>query len=251
MLDTPTYYGDDSGIYRAFCDGYIFVEKTEVGEGVKVAIYNSSLERIVDFSEDVAELYEEFKCEKYYGGFLYSEDFRAFDLKLGALAKGFADTVKGSRQYPSDFWYYFRGGFYDSLGNEREAVLDISEYESILYTPEEPKFIGGEAYLLLKSDGVYSFAVMLEGGELAFDPVELRGQVTDVQRQGDKYLVYTEGESGSSLYSFNRMGSVAELQIPEDTVISYLLGNDAVMVFDEVSGKCTYYDLHFRELITK
>lgn len=247
LMDFPSTYGDDRGEYLAFCDGYIFVEKTDSSSAKKVAIFNSKLEKIVDFSEAVAELYDDFKKESYVSGYLYNSKFEVFDLNTGKLVEDVNELAKNIElDHPSDVWYYSNHKFYSLLESKQTPVIDLSQHTTLV-TYVTPKFKDGEVGLVFNENGAYSFTVLLENGEFAFVPVSLAGSGAMVRCENGKYVVV----SSNMMYTFTKNGKVAELNIGDMADrATILMGDDVVLVerYNNTSVTTLYYTLDLKPL---
>lgn len=243
------WYSETSQSYAivdAFYAGYIFVEKTETtfeGSTTMAALFNSKLEKIADFSEELYENYEKFKAGNYYDGYLYNDFSELLDLRTGKVVAATEELLASVNiAYPSDFWSYGNDGYVDILASDRTPVIDLSKYAETLSRASE--FEDGEAYLLFTSNGTTFFTVLLENGEFAFEPVELSGTSIHVERSGGKYAVLASGSKSIDLYTFDKTGKIAELKDITDGSLSARLdmeiGENVVWVSSLEGGTTTY-----------
>lgn len=248
--------GQNYGILDAFAAGYIFVEKTETtfeGSTTTAALYNAKLEKIVDFSEELYTNYDKFKTGHYYDGYLYVNFAEALDLRTGQVVTASEDILASLHiAHPSDFWIHKNDGYVDMLSSDSAPVIDLSKYAQTLSHASE--FEDGEAYLIFNSNGVIFFTVLLENGELAFDPVEVNGSTVNVKRDDGHYAVIASGKGSINLYTFDKTGKIAEQQDIVDGSMSARLdmefAEDVVLVSSLENGitSYTYYKLDLTPL---
>ncbi len=249
--------GAAPGILDAFRDGYFFVEKTETtftDSVTKMAIFNSKLEKVVDFSEEMVALYYEFCGANYYNGYLYDNGFvDVLDLNTGKKVEN-VESLLGEVEiaHSSDFWVFYENGYYNLLDIESEVplVIDLSEYADTLAKASD--FKDGEAYLIFNSNDVNFFTILLENGEFAFEPVQLEGTSVSVAREAGKYVVVTSGQGEIKLQVFDKDGAKPEtLSYTSNSLIVRAEIQDGVVLVklnDNWKYTYEYYNLELTKL---
>lgn len=238
-----------------FADGYIFVEKTETdfsGSSAKAAVLNSDLEVIVEYSEQLYQLYERFIYSSYYGGYLYDtwdrEITEALDLNTGKLVEDLSTLVSAiQRENESDLWYYGEDGcYYDLLTGEKK--VDLSKYNETIFTTFP--FASGVAPILFKSADKYFFTIVKEDGSFCFEPAEIKGYDPTVKVNGDKFLVLSAVRNDYYLETFDSSGKLGEATLQlEGRWMSASISDEIVIVADHGSNtKQFYYTLDLQPL---
>ena len=242
----------NQGMTDAFRGGYFFVEKTETtfaDSVTKMAIFNSKLEKIVDFSEELAEIYGNCYRSEYYYGYLVSSTYEVLDLSTGKLVEdveGLIDKVE--IEHASDLWYYKDGGYYNKFFDTETPKIDLSEYSETLGTASD--FKDGEAYLVFNSNNINFFTILLDNGDFAFEPVQLEGTSVSVAREAGKYVVATSGAGEIKLQIFDKNGVQSEAVLDSNlrTTIEIQDGVILVRVNDNLKASYEYYNLDLTKL---
>ena len=254
--------------FKMFMDGYIFVRKTTTnytGSVDEVGIINSELELIVDFSEELNELYEKYDDNraKYYDGYLfyyddrYNSDLgkRVYDwyiLNLNTGEESYdinAAFAKMNIKHPSDIWNCFERVYHDIRDPERTPIIDMTGYDRV----NCGQFENGTAPLIFVVDGANDhkeyFTILKEDGSFAFEPIELTGHGGRAYASNGKYVVTTtEGSRVKVIMtSFDINGKVAE-KTHQPTGYFYFdeFENDVILIFD---GRYYYYTFELNILL--
>lgn len=197
-ITTAQDLGGTEFLHYDFAADYILVKKATTsftGTVKELATFNTKFEKLVDFSTDFYNLYNEKCYGKPIKGFVpFNFEDKYLDLFTGKVEDGkeaLYSKVKVDRQ--SELWR--KGGYwgaydgfymYNSLddnvgiGNfpERTPVLDLSQDEKYSTIDEIGDFRNGIApvtFEVLGNNGyyVYYYTIMDEEGNFKFDPVLL------------------------------------------------------------------------------
>lgn len=231
-------------ISDAFAAGYFFVEKNETtfeSSTTKAAIFNSKLEKIADFSEELYANYEKFMTGEYYDGYLYKDLSEAFDLRTGKVVPASNELLESINiAYPSDFWKHSGNAYYDVLSGSNIPVIDLTKHaETLSYASD---FKCGESYLIFRSNNVLFFTVLLENGEFAFEPIKIEGSSLSVKRSEGKYAVMASGHGQVDLYTFDKSGKLAEIKnIANKNARLTLEMAENVIIVEAFDGAATTY----------
>ena len=239
-----------------FDDGYIFVHKTTTnyqGSIDELAIFNSKLEKIVDFSEELYnELYGEWtpKYTYYYNGYLFAmnkeydysnEDAPAYyeynyvDLRTGdygVAGDDFLDNIPLENK--SDLWVwgenYNSRYVYDFRDANETPIIALDDNASIITTnglKHQNRGLYGfsDGYVGLKfrvADAQvkyrYYFTIMDEEGNYCFEPVEISGNVREAVFEDGVFVLYTVSESPSmpGIEVFDKTGRIGCMDFEGD-----------------------------------
>lgn len=204
-----------------FADGYILVKKTTTsyqGSYDEMAVFNSKLEKIVDFSQELYETYERdftYSSTNCYNGYLFNSVVDGYiDLNTGTVSKVSSELMnKIQPKRESDFWCVgerYNGSFYTENDEELfiydgrkkwfsdeytptiSTIFDLSEYENAYVVSMNEFFYNGyvDGYAGLRfrvedsEEGERNyFTIMDEKGEFCFEPIETQGIITDVKSE--------------------------------------------------------------------
>lgn len=202
-----------------FEDGYIFVQKavtTFNGSSTMVAILNSKLETVVDYSEELYNIYRSSNNSWYSGGgyLYYSQTPKTIDtvldLNTGKNIENFKQFIASAEcRYASDLWSYENNCYFDLV--TKEIKVDLTQYSETLPNTWYP-FEKGLALVHFRSGGKDFVTLIREDGSFCFEPVEIKGTSAKFTRDGDKLLVYSSG-AGKEYYveTFDETGKIGEL----------------------------------------
>ena len=249
LIDVEKYYDNTLSMFKA---GYIFALNTTVSfdsSSSKVALLNSKLEIVSDYSENNYRLYEEWRYCDYNNGYLFDYDGdeieAVFDLKNCQVIDDLDDFAASFRPaYASDMWYrdsYNRDkySYYDSLHPDHAAKVDLSQYSETLYTMYD--FENGLAPVVFKSAGKYFFALVKEDGKLSFEPVALSGTEPAIYGSNGQFVIkYVDNSSSTYHFEiYDATGKIAEMELMMTSNFPWFSFNDGVFVAD--LGKVVYY----------
>ncbi len=236
-----------------FVDGYIFVEKTETtftSSTTKAAVLNSDLEIIVDYSEELYNLYEQFICCSYYNGYLYdmwhNEVTSVLDLKTGKTVEDLASLAASiEREYESDLWLKDNYCYFDLITGEKK--VDLSKYSETIATTYD--FECGLAPVLFYSGDKYFFAIVKEDGSFCFDPAEIGGSSPTVKYDNGKFVVFSSIGSNYHIETFDASGKLGELNMEmSGFYFSISISDDVVIFWDVGASKYSVYTLNLNPL---
>lgn len=229
----------------AFKDGYIAVSKTTtnfMSSVTELAIVNSKMEIIVDYSAELFDLYVKYidglssYPTKYFKGYLIQKNdgYTALNLNTGKETgkySSFKELVEGEDiaiKHKSDIWAPTEKGYcYDDLTgySEGELVLDLSQYENAIFGD----FVNGLACVVFRVSTADFFTIIDETGSFKFEPVELKGTLdmsyafnmviqridndhTEKAEDYGKFVVLTK-DGEHILTTFAPTGKIAEKEI--------------------------------------
>ncbi len=247
-------YNYNNEVEQSFKDGFIFAKKVETtfsGSTTKIAVFNSNMQKLIDYSEEMVAILDSYDCE-YNNGFLcLPNENKYLDLKTNQIKTEAEYLIASAPERASDAWEYdsWDDAYYDpSTGTK---MLDLSQYQETIY--HAFSFSGGRAPLTFKSADTYYFTVIKEDGSFCFDPIEISTYDCIVKICGTKYLVRTGNWVTRKYITFNETGKISELVF--DISESYSLSdyfNDDVIVFQHVNKSYKdsfyYYTLDFKPL---
>lgn len=242
---------------RFFEHGYIFAQKDEIsfnGSSEKMAILNSKLEIIADYSEEIHELYRNFQGTYYNGYVVSTEKNLLWDLSTGKTSE-IPDTFLSSLnpKYASDLWSHvedYRGNYYYETFSESDTkTIDLAQYSETLYRMYD--FQGGVAPIVFRSSNKYFFTLIKEDGSFCYEPIELSGNFENLYICKGKYVI----RSITHLETFDKTGKIAELELPQNVMIgaSHIRFSDDIINIEYASTsykgqKHFYYTYDFKPL---
>ncbi|MBO5415373.1 MAG: hypothetical protein J6A83_01930 [Clostridia bacterium] len=240
-----------------FKGGYVLAKKTETtfnGSSTKLAIFNSKLEKLSDFSEELFEIYQDIGGT-YYNGYVVSlEKDKIFDLRTGRFVDDPASVLASfNPQYASDLWSHvkdYRGNYYYETFSESDTkTIDLAQYSETLYRMYD--FQGGVAPIVFRSSNKYFFTLIKEDGSFCYEPIELSGNFENLYICKGKYVI----RSITHLETFDKTGKIAELELPQNVMIgaSHIRFSDDIINIEYASTsykgqKHFYYTYDFKPL---
>lgn len=246
-VKTAEDLGGDALVYRAgaFEDGYIFVEKTTTnyqGSIDEMAVFNSKMEKIVDFSSEFYICYYNVG-NAYYNGYLLGK-YDSYDiylnLKNGVLGIAdfeFYDSL--TVEHESDMWRvdsswdYF---LYDRRDETRTRIIDLTDTNARIRSSNY-KFVYynnyGAYYSVGYNDGYAGvvfkvedsqvgkrnyFTIMDENGDYSFEPIETNGIVEQIKNENGVFVLYNVNEfrNKASVEVYDQRGRIASIEFEID-----------------------------------
>lgn len=254
-IKTAEDLGGDALVYRegAFEDGYIFVEKTTTnyqGSVDELAIFNSKLEKTVDFSKELHYYCfsdDDYYNRWYYNGYLIINDAGYIDLKNGKFAliePGFYENLPLKNK--TDFWdagERYNGRFSSANGEEYfiydelylkelliseyhptiTPLIDLSDNKSIRLSSRNEAtggaFIDGYAGAVFEVadsqvGGRTYFTMMDENGDYCFEPIETNGIVEQIKGENGVFILYNvnKARNKASVEVYDKSGRIASIE---------------------------------------
>lgn len=211
----------------AFEDGYIFAIKITASfdsSSYQMAILNSNLEIVSDYSEKNYEFIDKYLYQYYYNGYCYYNDYgdiNILDLSTGKEIDDINAFIKSFEpEYASDMWDYNDLAYYNKIASEYTETLNLSKYSETIY--QMYPFSDGLAPIMFKSAEKYFFAILKEDGSFCFEPVEIPYYVSVVHGTDGKFVVISRTESNTyELKVFDTNGNIST--IPLEKYGLYLL----------------------------
>lgn len=215
MYGSYTSFEDDISS-KMWQDGYFLVEKvTSDYSGTKheVAIYNSKLEKVKDYSEELYTWFEKGK-EKYFRDFILKDNaentIEVLDVKSGALSEhtpeSFYSTVQINKR--SDLWSV--SGYNVLTRSTLEVVCNLKEKYPTVHQCGD--FENGFAPIIFTTEGSHYFSVLNEDFELEFAPVYCSEIYNSfIKRDAEYYCVFgSDKNNKSTIFIFNDEGLVSQ-----------------------------------------
>lgn len=244
--DYLTY--DTMNFRNMFADGYILAinrSSTYLGAVNKMAIFDKDLNKIVDYSESVYQLFmQEYYINikdsvKYFRDGYCAVDEKYYDLRtLNEIS--YEDVLKNiTVEYESDFWKWDKDGTAYKAHDIRtgDIKVDLSEYNTIAHITD---FQNGTAGVLFKTDVIY-FSIVDETGKLLFEPVKTNIVNTPgfglyyVSYENGIYVVYGNNANNQyNCYSFDANGLISTKSL-DIAITSYARISDGVIVIRDSS----------------
>lgn len=258
-----------------FAADYILVKRsttTYMGTTNELATFNTKFEKIVDFSSDLYEIYENNRfyayafIDKY---LLFFAEDKYLDLSTGNVMDGKASLrseIKVERE--SDFWvqegYWGSvGGFYIysklddilrpglSLTTNRTTMLNLNENEKYAKIDEIGEFKNGMAPVTFEVNDngnyTYYYTMMDEEGNFKFEPVKTSGAIIDYSFE-DGYFVCTISPnkyvSPKVLEVYDMTGKLVAQK--DYTYISSLVVSDGIVIVEE--SKYHFYTMDLKPI---
>ena len=223
-----------------FKAGYFFVKKTTTtfeGSKDEAALYNSKLEKLHDFSEELYSIYEEFLVSACYGGYLYEyngyEEPSIFDPVSGKKVANVSEFLEDfDLENPSDMWYWEADGIYDIFGSSEIPVIDMSKYSETLYYITD--FENGVAGVAFESADKYFFTIMKEDGSFCFEPIELGGTSANITYSGGKFMVATSRVYDYIFETFDASGKIGSLTVDTEGKFMWFDFSDDVVIINRI-----------------
>lgn len=233
-----------------FNDGFILVKKTTTsykGSVDEIAVFNSKLEKIVDFSSELYTAFIEdynYNGTCYYNGYLFDRTITesVLDLRTGKISTNLSEWVKTIElKNDYDFWRagnhwngqftpandeeYFIYDFRDELSSTEyyptvTPVIDLSEYENVSVISQGyfgSGFVDDVAALSFEVYDSevgrrYYFTIMDKNGEFLFEPIETQGMVSSLKYDDGFFVLNT---SKYYIEVYNKSGKVASMKYEE------------------------------------
>jgi len=248
-----------SDVSKAFQDGYVFAVKVETsfsGSTTKIAVFDSDMNKIIDYSEDIMAFFNtglgSFDCE-YNNGFLcLPYDDKYLDLKTNQIKNKTEYLIDSAPERASDAWEYdsWEAAYYDPFTDAK--TLDLSQYKETIYGTFT--FDGGRAPLVFKSADIYYFTIIKEDGSFCFEPMEISTFDCRVERSGTKYLVVSSANWDKRKYQiFDENGMMSELEIDiSNDRYTYDFFNEDALILERINNQLVrtfyFYTLNFEPL---
>ena len=241
FTDGATMY---SSISQAFLDGYILAKRSTVsfmGSVDELAIFNTKLEKIVDYSKELAEVCNSILLSGsfdsgYYNGFLYSteKEGKYINLNTGEYGDKAELFEKMPLKHKSDFWAWddYDGKyciyderetlFLERYGDNRMPMIDLSAYKTEQNEMKVWEFQDGLAGMIfaVKDSDVYKryyFTLIDELGNFKFEPIEVlngySGNLNDlfsIKSFNGTFIVACPSHAGMRFTTFDANGKIAE-----------------------------------------
>jgi len=250
---TSFAFGDEhSGEQEAFLDGYVLALRTKTsfeGSVTELAVLNSKLEKIVDYSKDLYKFYYDTlasygKISTYYSGYLFNNNQASMrqsqgyiNLNTGEYSENISELFsKISLNNKSDLWIADTGWgqlrFYNVLEDHDKTILDLTEYTGVdgrqisiislnkvggydSTTSTSFGYVDGAVGLIFEVDDVEVvkrnyFTMLDENGEFYFAPVEVSYWAKTPKYDGGTYLFCTfVDDSTIFVQVFDKTGEIA------------------------------------------
>lgn len=210
---------------KIFEDGYILVNKTTTsfqGSVDEMAVFNSDLEKIVDFSSDLYNWYNndyQYNGTRYYNGYLFDRSITnsVLDLRTGERSQNLAEWVENMKlKNETDFWLAagWNSGFstandetyyiYDMRdylsSSERHPVitpvLDLSQAGGRIRSENQmgTGFVDGYAALVFEVEDSevgerHYFTILGKDGNYCFEPVEIAGLIDKIKTENGIFVL--------------------------------------------------------------
>ncbi len=243
---------------KIFEDGYILVNKTTTsfqGSVNEMAVFNSDLEKIVDFSSDLYNWYNndyQYNGTTYYNGYLFDRDITGgvLDLRTGERSQNLAVWVENMElKNETDFWLAgerWNGTFSTPNGEiyfiyDRRDYLSSSEYHPVITPVIDLSEAGGrirsnnqigtgfvDGYAALVFEVMDSevgerhyFTILDKDGNYCFEPVEVAGTIDEVKTENGIFVLsvvpHSRNESSYYIEVYDVSGKIGvkEYQKPD------------------------------------
>lgn len=267
--------GADSFIYdrtEIFEDGYILAKRvttTFQGSVDEMAVFNSKLEKTVDFSKELYDQYINhfsYNGTMYYDGYLFGVVESYLDLRTGTLYDDISElSSKLNCENNSDLWLaagryngtfsvandeeYFIYDYRDRLSSDEyhptiTPVIDLSEYAETATVCSMNKlgdrgYVDGTAALQFvvqdSERGVINyFTIMDESGSFCFEPIETKGTINNVKNENGIYVLQTyyytsNGEIAENIEVYDRSGFIGSLKC-DHSLVDFDIGDGVIHV---------------------
>jgi len=224
-ITTAQDLGGDKILRCDFAADYILVSRSTtsfMGTTYELATFNTKFEKIVDFSGDFYEIYDQNKHYSFIDTYLLLAPWedKYLNLCTGEVSEGKSSLrSKIQLERDSDLWesegYWGSiGGFYiyskldDLLSNssipERTTVLDLSQNEKYTKINQIGNFKNGVAPVTFEvrdGDGnyIYYYTIMDEEGNFKFEPVKIGGNVINYSFDNGYFVCNVAPKGGFSL----------------------------------------------------
>lgn len=216
----------DSYNPEIFEDGYILVNKTTTsfqGSVNEMAVFNSNLEKIVDFSSDLYNWYNNdyhYGRTGYYNGYLFDRGITGsvLDLRTGERSQNLAVWVENMElKNETDFWLAgerWNGVFSTANGEiyfiyDKRDYLSSSEYHPVITPVLDLSQAGGrirsknqigtgfvDGYAALVFEVMDSevgerhyFTILGKDGNYCFEPVEIAGLIDEIKTENGIFVL--------------------------------------------------------------
>ena len=245
----------DKCMYELFKDGYIFAKKVESsfsGSSVTAAIFNSSLEIVAGYSEEILAVYNQYSRygrDECYEGYLFDLDqYTVFDVREAKEFDTGEFLSSFEPKYASDMWDYDSKScvYYDVVSNA--ITIDLSQYSNTIYGMYA--FENGFAPIVFDSGYGRFFSVIKEDGSFCFEPVELSGHGFSVSSYDGKYMLATVKGMNMLIEVFDVNGKIAEAVVEAEGTSTTVRFYDDVIYIQGTSTilKNCYYSLNLEPL---
>ena len=242
-------------MYELFKDGYIFAKKVESsfsGSSVTAAIFNSSLEIVAGYSEEILAVYNQYSRygrDECYEGYLFDlNQYTVFDVREAKEFDTGEFLSSFEPKYASDMWDYDSKScvYYDVVSNA--ITIDLSQYSNTIYGMYA--FENGFAPIVFDSGYERFFSVIKEDGSFCFEPVELSGHGFSVSSYDGKYMLATVKDMNMLIEVFDVNGKIAEAVVEAEGTSTTMRFNDDVIYIQGTYTrlKHCYYSLNLEPL---
>lgn len=284
-ITTPQQLGGDTFVMNKteiFEDGYILVKKTTTsyqGSVDEMAVFNSKLEKIVDFSSELYDWYKNdysYNGTSYYNGYLFDGGItkKVLDLRTGKRTENLLEWAKNLElRNKTDLWIFNDDFIYDYrdqvTANTYDPVLspiiDLSSYDNmriISQTPiKSPGYVDGYAALVFDtrdSNGGWCnyFTIMDENGNFCFEPLETQGVIQELKSDNGVFALLTQK---GYVEVYDQSGKIAsklcaeEMEMFEE--IRYDISDETIyIIFDSLVDNekdwIAIYDMKFNPIFS-
>lgn len=247
---------------KIFEDGYILVNKTTTsfqGSVNEMAVFNSDLEKIVDFSSDLYTWCNDdyrYAGTTYYNGYLFDRGITSsvLDLRTGIRSENLAEWVENIElKNESDFLItgeefekYYIYDYREVLSSDeydpkRTPIIDFSETGGRIRSKNQigTGFVDGYAALVFEVedsevDERNYFTIIDESGAFLFEPIETQGVIGQIAYDNGFFVLNT---SNGYIEVYNQSGKVATKSYEKPTgsywYIDFDISDDVIyIVFD-------------------